>query len=155
MVAEHNLFHNRFARLSPLFAAVVAVLVCLTIAPKTSRAAANATIRRQAAGAQFSRAEEQRAALNSKPADKRTLAEYKQVVSTYRRVYLITPHAVEVPDALLAVAELYSEMGYHFGRAYYQSSVDTYQFLLREYPNSKYCQDALLRSAKLEKDQLG
>jgi N-acetylmuramoyl-L-alanine amidase len=155
MVAEHNLFHNRFACLSPLFAAFATLLVCASIAPKASRAAANATIRRQAAGAQFSRAEEQRATLNSKPADKRTLAEYKQVVSTYRRVYLITPHAAEVPDALLAVAELYSEMGSHFGRTYYQSSVDTYHFLLREYPNSKYCQDAWLRSAKLEKDQLG
>ena len=49
--------------------------------------------------------------LNGKPADKRTLADYKHVVDSYRRVYLITPHANEVPDALLAVAEIYTEMG--------------------------------------------
>ena len=82
-------------------------------------------MKRQSASAQFTRAEEQRAALNSKAAEKRTLADYKQVVNTYRRVYLITPHATEVPDALLAVAELYSEMGQRFGRSYFQSAVDT------------------------------
>ena len=53
--------------------------------------------RRAAATAQFDRAEEQRSALNEKPANKRTLAEYKSVVTTYRRVFLITPRAPEVP----------------------------------------------------------
>jgi N-acetylmuramoyl-L-alanine amidase len=77
------------------------------------------------------------------------------VVSSYRRVYLITPHAGEVPDALLAVAELYTEMGDRFGRSYYQLAADSYQFLLHEYPNSHYGQDAMLRMARLQKDQLG
>lgn len=112
-------------------------------------------LKRQAAQSQFSRGEEQRAALNSKPLAERTLAEYKQVVSTYRRVYLITPHAVEVPDALLAVAELNAEMGDRFGRRYFQAAVDTYQFLLHEYPASHSCSDAMLRMAHLQKDQLG
>jgi len=30
--------------------------------------------------------------------------------------------------------------------------VDSYQFLVREYPASKYCQDAILRIAKLQRD---
>jgi N-acetylmuramoyl-L-alanine amidase len=113
-----------------------------------------ATVKRQSAAAQFARAEEQQAALNSKPSEKRTLADYKQVVTSYRRVALITPRAPEVPDALLAIAELYTEMGDRFGRNYYQSAVDSYQFLLREYPKNKYCQDAMLRIAKLQRDQL-
>lgn len=154
-MAKQKFFHNPFAGLSPLFVALGLVFACASFTAREANAAATASVRRQAAGAQYSRAEEQRAALNSKPVEKRTLAEYKQVVSTYRRVYLITPHAVEVPDALLAVAELYTEMGDHFGRSYYQSAVESYQFLLREYPNSKYCQDAMLRSAKLQKEQLG
>jgi N-acetylmuramoyl-L-alanine amidase len=112
-------------------------------------------LKRQAAQSQFSRGEEQRAALNSKPLAERTLAEYKQVISAYRRVYLITPHAPEVPDALLAVAELNAEMGDRFGRRYFQAAVDTYQFLLHEYPASHYCSDAMLRMARLQKDQLG
>jgi len=116
---------------------------------------ANTNVKRQAASAQFARAEEQRAALNEKAAGKRSLAEYKQVVSTYRRVYLITPHAPEVPESLVAVAELYVEMGGRFGRSYYQAAVDSYRFLIHEYPTSKFGQDAMLKVAELEKDQLG
>jgi len=113
-----------------------------------------ASVKRQSASAQFARAEEQRAALNSKPSERRTLAEYKQAVMSYRRVALITPRAPEVPDSLLAVAELYTEMGDRFGRSYYQSAVDSYEFLVRGYPQHKYCQEALLRIAKLQRDQL-
>lgn len=111
--------------------------------------------KREAADAQFARAEELRSQLNGAPAEKRTLAEYKLVVASYRRVYLITPRAPQVVDALLSVAELYTEMGDRFGQNYYQSAVDSYQFLVREYPTSKYTQDALLRIGKLERDQLG
>jgi N-acetylmuramoyl-L-alanine amidase len=164
-----GIFFNRgFARVSPVFAVSVlscsflASLPCATLASEHSaNSARNAAAdpaaeeRRQAASSQFAHAEEQREALNNKPPEKRTLNEYKQVVGSYRRVYLITPHASEVPDALLAVAELYTEMGDRFGRAYYQSAVDSYQFLMREYPASRYLQDAYLRSAKLQKDQLG
>jgi len=114
----------------------------------------NPSVKRQSASAQFARAEDQRTALNAKPGDKRTLAEYKQVVMSYRRVALITPRAPEVPDSLLAVAELYTEMGDRFGRSYYQQAVDSYEFLVREYPSHKNCQDALLRVAKLQRDQL-
>jgi len=165
--------HQRFASASPVFAAVA--IACLSFSPasllawealsdppagRSASASGNAADpagpeRRQAASAQFGRAEEQREALHNKPAEKRTLNDYKQVVNSYRRVYLITPHAAEVPDALLAVAQLYTEMGDRFGRAYYQSAVDSYQFLMREYPQSRYCPDAYLRSAQLEKDRLG
>ena len=112
-------------------------------------------VKREAAEAQFARAEEQRSILNGKPAEQRTLADYKQAVTNYRRVYLITPRAREVADSLLSVAELYTEMGDRFGGNYYQSAVDAYQFLVREYPSSKYTQDALLRIGKLQRDQLG
>ena len=117
-------------------------------------AAEPASAKRQSASAQLARAEEQRAALNAKPNEKRSLVDYKQVVMSYRRVTLIAPRAPEVPDSLLAVAELYTEMGDRFGRSYYQLAVDSYEFLLREYPAHKYCQDALLRIAKLERDHL-
>ncbi len=116
---------------------------------------ATAAVKRQSASTQFARAEEQRAALNSKPGEKRTLADYKQVVSSYRRVALITPRAAEVPDSLLALAEVYTEMGDRFGRSYYQSAVDSYQFLVRGYPANKHCQDAVLLIAKLQRDELG
>jgi N-acetylmuramoyl-L-alanine amidase len=159
MSARGKSLHNGFAPASPVFtaAALIGLLLCAAV----SRAAAEGSsttatnMKRQAAAAQFARGADQRATLSDKPPSKRTLAEYKQVVSTYRRVYLITPHAPEVPDALLALGELYTEMGDHFGRSYYQSAVDSYRFLIHDYPASKHAQDALLRIAQLEKDQLG
>src|ERR1700676_5048927 len=163
MLAGQNFLHKLFARVSPVFLA--AGLACL--GPEISQASTSArphsgdpethnnSNRREAAATQFARAEDLRAQLNSKPAEKRALSEYKQVVSSYRRVYLITPHATEVPDALLAVAELYSEMGDKFGRSYYQVAVDTYKFLVHDYPTSHYGQDAMLRMARIQKEQLG
>jgi N-acetylmuramoyl-L-alanine amidase len=169
MLAGQNLLHKMFARVSPVFLAAGFAFV----SPQLSHAGLsgaqpemavprsedsdtrNNSNRRQAAATQFTHAEDLRAELKSKPAEKRTLSEYKQVVSSYRRVYLITPHAAEVPDALLAVAELYSEMGDKFGRSYYQLAADSYKFLLHEYPTSHYGQDAMLRLARLQKDQLG
>src|SRR5467141_136164 len=157
MFGGKKILHKGFARLSPVFVALVSVLSIAAAAPRKTAAEAEATaaVRRQSASMQFARAEEQRAALNSKATEKRTLADYKQVVTGYRRVALITPRASEVPDSLLAVAELYTEMGDRFGRSYYQSAADSYRFLVREYPTSRYCQDATLRTAKLQRDQLG
>src|SRR5437588_2651988 len=157
MFGAEKTLRMSFARLSPVFAALSAALFFVSAAPAETNAEATATgsLRRQSATAQFARAEEQRAALNSKPAEHGTLADFKQVVLVYRRVAMITPRAPEVPNSLLAVAELYTEMGDRFGRAYYQSAVDTYQFLVREYPTSKYCQDAILRTAKLQREHLG
>jgi N-acetylmuramoyl-L-alanine amidase len=133
--------------------ALVAVfLVCLT-ATATAKRASNE--RRESAQAQFARAEEQRAALNTKTSSDRSLADYRQAVAAYRRVYLITPHASEVPQALLIVAQLYQEMGEKFGGKYFQSAVDTYQFLIHEYPESRNSPEAILRVAKIQRDELG
>ncbi len=142
---------------APVSLGFVLTLPSAFAAPAGARRSApdpNASAKRQSASAQFARAEEQRATLNAKPGDKRTLADYKQAVMSYRRVALITPRAPEVPDSLLAVAELYTEMGDRFGRSYYQQAVDSYEFLVREYPSHKNCQDALIRIAKLQRDQL-
>src|SRR5258707_1640904 len=159
MFGAKKILHRSFACLSPVFAAVGAALLVASAAPAKMHADASATatasVKRKSAFVPFARAEEQRAVINSKPTEKRTLADYKQVVTGYRRVAMITPRAPEVPDSLLAVAELYTEMGDRFGRSYYQSAVDSYQFLVHEYPGSKYSQDALLRIGKLQRDQLG
>src|SRR6266403_1618932 len=129
MWGERKISRRSFAGLSPVFAALgfALILAAAALASAEPAATATASVKRQSASAQFARAEEQRAALNSKPTEKRTLA----------------------------VAELYSEMGDRFGRSYYQSAADSYQFLVHEYPTSKYCQDAMLRMAKLQREQLG
>jgi tetratricopeptide (TPR) repeat protein len=147
-----NSLKKMFALVSPFF-----ILLCFYAALITSALASpsapTATVKRQA-GAQFQRAEQLRATLNLKPLAKRTLGDYRQVVSSYRRVYLITPRANEVPEALIAIAQLYTEMGERFGRNYYQNAADSYRFLLREYPSSRHVPDAMLVCAKLQRDQL-
>src|SRR2546425_141522 len=136
---------------------VLAAASLLFVHPLAARKVRTPTssVKRQAAQSQFAKAEEQRAVLNKKPLQDRTLADYKQVVNAYRRVTLITPRAPEVPDSLVAIAELNTEMGDRFGRGYFQSAADTYQFLVHEYPGSRYCPEVLLRLARLQKDQLG
>jgi N-acetylmuramoyl-L-alanine amidase len=136
--------------------ALLALTVLAGFSTSTAEAAGtNTNPKRQAAAAQFARAEDQRTLLNQKPAARRTLADYKQLVSSYRRVSLITPHAPEVPDSLAALGEIYKEMGDHFGRSYYQSAVDAYRFLIRDYPTSKHAQEALFQIGELQKDHLG
>jgi len=131
-------------------------LLAFLLVPCLARATTtDSSLKLEAASSQFARAEELRGLLNSKPADQRTLAEYKKVVAGYQRVYMITPRAVEVPLALFSVAELDTEMGDHFGRSYYQTAADTYAYLIREYPSNKHVQEAMLRLASLQKDQLG
>jgi N-acetylmuramoyl-L-alanine amidase len=110
--------------------------------------------RRATAKAQFERAEKDRSALEGRPAQDRSLDDYQRVVNTYRRVYHITPHAAEVPAALVAVAELYQQMGRQFDEKHFQSAIDVYQFLLHEYPATRYREDALLTIGNIQKDDL-
>jgi N-acetylmuramoyl-L-alanine amidase len=144
-------FGTIFARVSLGFAVVSASLLPCSLRANTATTAS----KREAASSQYARAEELRGALNAKPAEQRTLAEYRRVVTAYQRVYMITPRATEVSDSLMAVGELNTEMGDHFGRTYYQTAADAYTHLIHDYPSSKHVQDAMLRLGKLQKDQLG
>ena len=151
MGTGRKIIHRSFAGVS---LGIVLLVACVVPCPLRA-ANTNTPAKREAASAQFARAQEMRAALNEKAPDKRTLADYKRVVTTFQRVYLITPHAMEVPDAMVAVGELNTEMGDRFGRSYYQAAAEAYQFLIREYPTNKFVPDAMLRVAQLQKDQLG
>ena len=132
-----------------LFLAVILSLALLPAAGAESHAS-----KRAAARAQFQRAEKQHTALQGKPKNQRKAEEYVHLVASYRRVYLITPHAAEVPAALVTVAELYQEMGRQFDQKYFHSAIEAYQFLLREYPASRYRDDALITIAQIQKDDL-
>jgi len=145
-------FHKSFAVVSLGFGLI---LVTAGLIPFPVRANTTSSSATRAASSQFARAEELRGMLNNRPPDSRTLSEYKKVVAGYQRVYMITPHAAEVPDALFAVAELNTEMGDRFGRSYYQTAADTYAYLIHDYPSTNHVQDAMLRLANLQKDQLG
>ena len=134
------------------FSVVFALLLVVSLFSKTSRA--DNSVRRETAKNQFDRAEKDRQTLESRPEKDRSLKEYTAVLNTYRRVYLITPRAAEVPAALNQVAELYRAMGDLFNAKYYQLAVNTYQFLLREYPGSRYREDAMLAIGQIEQNDL-
>jgi N-acetylmuramoyl-L-alanine amidase len=104
---------------------------------------------------QFERAVRMRTALEEKPERDRTLALYKQTVAAYQKVYLITPLAQEVTPALIAEAELYQQMAQQFDEKYYQSAIDTYNFLLKQYPETRYRSAAIFAIAQIQKDDLG
>jgi N-acetylmuramoyl-L-alanine amidase len=103
---------------------------------------------------QFERAVRLRTILEGSPQRDRKLADYKQVITSFHRVYLITPNAEEVTPALIAEAELYQEMGRAFDAKYFQSAIETYNFLLKQYPGSRYRGEALFSIGKLQMDEL-
>jgi len=132
-----------------------APVLVLSLFPFALRAETNNTpARRQESRNQFARAEKDREALEARPEAVRTLKDYKSLVAEYERVYLITAHAMEVPAAINEVAALYRAMGDLFDVKYYQRSINSYQFLLKDYPASKHREDALLAIAQIEQDDL-
>ncbi|MGH9680866.1 MAG: hypothetical protein ACRD4Y_13025, partial [Candidatus Acidiferrales bacterium] len=65
-------------------------MLVLSIFAVLSAAQTNSPARRELAKEQFDRAESQRQALEAKPENARTVKEYASLVSSYKRVYLIT-----------------------------------------------------------------
>ena len=103
---------------------------------------------------QFERAVKLRTMLEGYLEKDRTLPDYRQTVTAYHKVYLITPKAEEVTPSLIAEGELYREMGRLFDPKYFQSSIEAYNFLLKQYPQSRYRGEAMLAIAEIQKDDL-
>jgi N-acetylmuramoyl-L-alanine amidase len=131
-----------------------AFVVGLSLFPPIGRADQSSSSRREAAKAQFERAEKARAAIEAKPENARTPKEYTALVIEYQRVYLTTSHGAEVPVALNEVALLFRTMGDLFDAKYYQRAIDSFQFLMKQYPTSKYREDAPLAIAQIQRDDL-
>ena len=88
--------------------------------------------RRAAAEGQFERAEGLRATLEAKTERERSVREYEAVVTAYRRVYLITPSAIQGPPAIKNVADLYRRMGEQFEPKYFDLAIKTYEYLIHD-----------------------
>lgn len=142
------------APIRPILRVFFASALALSLLPVIARAENNSPARREQAKAQFDRAEKDRQALEARPEKARTPREYTAVVTSYQRVYLITAHAAEAPASIRQVAELFQTMGDLFDTKYYQRSVDAYQYLIREFPTSRYREDSLLAIAHIEQDDL-
>jgi N-acetylmuramoyl-L-alanine amidase len=103
---------------------------------------------------QFLRAVKMRTSLEGTPQKDRSLPDYRQTIAAYHKVYLISPQAEEVTPSLIAEGELYQEMGHRFDPKYFKSAADTYNFLLKQYPGSRYRAEALFSIGKIQKENL-
>jgi N-acetylmuramoyl-L-alanine amidase len=138
------------ATIRPAFRSALTAALCVFLTP----AAHAQSQKRAAAHEQYLQAGKSRASLEGLPQKSRTEKEYLRVVASYRKVYLITPAAPEVTPALLAVAELYQDMGRQFDPKYFEASVDAYRFLLKQYPETKFRSDALFTIAQIQQEDL-
>ena len=103
---------------------------------------------------QFENAVKMRTMLEGYLEKDRSLDDYQQTIAAYYKVYLISPQAQEVTPSFIAQAELYREMARLYDPRYFQSAIGAYNFLLKQYPGSRYCSEALLATAKIERDDL-
>jgi N-acetylmuramoyl-L-alanine amidase len=110
--------------------------------------------RKSAAREQFERAVKMRTVLEGYLEKDRSLSDYRQTISAYHKIYLISTQVVEVTPSLVAEGELYEEMGRLFDPKYFQSAIDAYNFLLKQYPGSRYRAAALFAIAQIQKDDL-
>jgi N-acetylmuramoyl-L-alanine amidase len=132
----------------------VCLLLLATLAGTAAARADTLAQLRASARTQFARAEALRASLEAKPERQRSLEEYTDLVASYRRVYLITPNAAEVPAAIKQVADLYEHMGEQFEPKYFREARTSYEFLAHDYPGSRYVAEAQLAIAALERGPL-
>ncbi|HXA75772.1 MAG TPA: N-acetylmuramoyl-L-alanine amidase [Candidatus Acidoferrales bacterium] len=128
-------------------AAIAAVLALCFVLPVRAD-------RKSEARDQFERSVKMRTMLEGYLEKDRSLAEYRQTISAYHKVYLISTQAVEVTPSLIAEGELYQEMGRLFDPKYFQSAIDAYNFLLKQYPESRYRGEAMLAIAQIQNDDL-
>jgi N-acetylmuramoyl-L-alanine amidase len=118
-------------------ALLLALMVCAA-APLSARAD-----KRTEARDQFARAVRMRTTLESNPMQDREIVDYRATIAAFHKVYLITPSAEEVTPALIAEAELYEQMGRQYDPKYFQQAINTHQFLIKQYPGSRYRMQAL------------
>ena len=139
---------------------VLAVPLCgmaaiMAAVPLPGMAAQSAAASKKSeAKTQLARADQLRAEIEGQPQKDRSKQDYSAAITAYRRVIHSAPASSEAQTALVAVAELYHEMGRAFDDSYFQKSIDTYQALLRQYPSTRYRSDAMFTIAQIQQDDL-
>ena len=125
---------------------VLFIAIALSLCPVPSALADTKSEARD----QFERAVKMRTMLEGYLPRDRALADYKQTIAAYHKVYVLSAQAEEVTPSLIAEAELYREMGRQFDAKYFQTAIDTYNFLLKQYPGSRYRGEALFAIAQIQ-----
>jgi len=103
---------------------------------------------------QFEQAIKMRTMLEGYLVADRSIADYKKTVGAYHKVYLISPQSEDVTPALIAEAELEEEMGRQYDPKYFRTAIDTYNFLLKQYPGTRYKAAIIFAIGKIQEDDL-
>jgi N-acetylmuramoyl-L-alanine amidase len=98
----------------------------------------------QRAQAQYAAAQELEKALNEAPVSSRSRSDYVRVISAYERVYLITPRTSFADNALMTIANLYEQIDE------IPAAIRTLNFLIREYPQTPFRDEAREFVARLQ-----
>jgi N-acetylmuramoyl-L-alanine amidase len=107
------------------------------------------------ARSQFAAAQRLQQALEARPAQRLTRADYERVINAYHVVYFEAPSSTRADPSVVAIAQLKEEMGRRFGDDdILRSAIEQYQFLRRQYPGSKARFGALFRIGEIYKDDL-
>ena len=130
------------------------LLAAMTAAAVPAAAQSPQASKKSEAKTQLAKADKLRAELEGQPQNDRTKQEYSGAITAYRHVVHIAPASSEAQTALVAVAELYHEMGRAFDDTYFQKAIDTYQALLKEYPATRYRSDSMFTIARIQQEDL-
>ena len=89
--------------------------------------------------------------LESVPKLELDLKQYQLVIDAFRRVHRTTPASGYCDDALYSVAKIYGSMIDRFeDDSYRERAIEAYRFMARQYPHSKWREQALATATKLE-----
>lgn len=101
----------------------------------------------------FQKAKDLQAEFEKIPVAKRTEKNYVELMEAYRRVYFTAPTYGNDTICLMAIAQLAEQAAPLFDKPQYlQKAIDSYEFLLREYPHSQFRFEALLAIARIYED---
>ena len=119
----------------------------------TSAFAAGTAEKLNRANELYEEAEEALTNLQEIPSEQRSRKDYENVIRAFRRIYRTAPTSPHNAKSLLTIGELYQAMGRNLkdqnAQKYFTSAVEVYDFLLEEYPYSRYQPDALLAIARI------
>ncbi|MBI2817986.1 MAG: N-acetylmuramoyl-L-alanine amidase [Acidobacteria bacterium] len=149
--------HICLSRISRSTAARVLLFTVALISPRAVSGADTRTLQEKLSQARtyYDDAEKQRADLQDIPTTQRTAKDYLKVIRTYRLVYLTAPSSALNPKSIMAMGDLYQGMAFNLRNPkYFGLAVKAYDFLLQEYPYSRYQEDALLAIAQIYQSDL-
>jgi N-acetylmuramoyl-L-alanine amidase len=97
----------------------------------------------------YQEAQQALAALKASSARTARKPEWEQVVMRFRRVVARYPQSAYCDNALLAIGDLYREMGRRFNAGYAGDAVQAYRRLIAEYPSSSLGEKALFNVVEI------